>query len=194
MESVSWTFGPGQPARRLFFRSGQKHWLWHCRAREGQYKSKQQTNQAASGAIGPKRKNFYSRAERFLHLLLTLTELREVKVHSAESVEDLGAGVDSDPQTARHNQNNLLRALLKGKVSDQVMPGADRHWTCMVSPLDGSLCDGHPAKVHWNWNQKCLICKNLPVLFLIRIKLVPDEIKVWKDYTIRFGFMICNLY
>lgn len=120
-----WPRAASAPA--LFRLSAARNIDFDTAAREGQYKSKQQTNQAASGAIGPKRKNFYCRAERFLHLLLTLKELREVKVHSAESVEDLGAGVDSDPQTARHNQNNLLRALLKGKVSDQVMPGADRH-------------------------------------------------------------------
>jgi hypothetical protein len=43
---------------------------------------------------------------------------------AAESVEDLGTARAERPTNggvvaARHNQNNLLRALLKGKVSDQ---------------------------------------------------------------------------
>jgi hypothetical protein len=68
---LSWTFGPAGCQRAGSFRLLATNIDFDTardEADEGQYKTKQQTNQAASGAIGFERKNFTAE-QRFLHLL-----------------------------------------------------------------------------------------------------------------------------
>jgi hypothetical protein len=127
-----WTFGPAGCQRAGSFCLLATNIDFDTARAEGQYKTRQQTNQAASGAIGSRERIFS--AERCDFCIWPRSYmLKELKKRSESAQSDgrrgecgrFGHRARSDPQTvvcivaARHNQNNLLRALLKGKVSDQ---------------------------------------------------------------------------